>query len=148
MAGLASSRILINDNDKPITLWVKRPSSNSSKEIRDSILIEIYGYTEADIIDFDLKKPGYFYISNKNPREWATYEEVRKWMSNAKGEIPITMPQYVIDNIMAFRRERIESQIFKVGLFIVNPNIKEQFIRELMDILSLSGQKELMLSTV
>lgn len=139
MAGRASSKNIVN-NAADIVLYVKKPASNSSREIRDAILKEHFGYTEADIIELDQKKKGYFYISDTGKTgEWASVDQVKGWKPNAAGEVPITMPQTLIDSLISFREQRADFEVFKVAAFITDAKIRDDFMQDLKRILNYSG---------
>ncbi len=143
MAGKGTSTRLAN-SDQETVFWVKKPASNSSREIRDAILRDLFGYTEAEITDFDVKKPGYFYVSDSTkPKDWASFENVKNWKSNANGEVPISMPQYLIDDINLFREQRALSEILKTGGLITDAEIRNNFMRDLEHIFNSSGQKRI-----
>lgn len=145
MPAEASSKNIINNfTDKNTEVWVKKPSSNSSREIRDTILKENFGYTDADIVALDMAKPGYFYVSDsRDTKNWATFEHVGSWKINANGEVPISMTQNMITNLTLFREQRANLEIFKVAMFISDPQIRDLFRNDLDAILNNFGQKRI-----
>lgn len=139
MAGKATSQRII-DNDKGTDVWVKKPVTNSSREIRDTILRELFGYTEEDIKQLDIQKKGYFYISDSSkPEEWAIVNHVRDWKPNPNGEVPISMPQTLIDNLITFKSERIAFELNKVLGWISNSELRSSLLQAFQKILTNSG---------
>jgi hypothetical protein len=142
MAGQAVSKTLTGNIETEI--WIVKPVSNSSREIRDAILRENFGYTEEDIKALDREKPGYFYISDSSDtKNWATVNHIRDWKTNVNGEVPISMPQALIENLVLFREQRADFEIFKVGMFIANAEIRGRFIEDLKKIINSSGEKRI-----
>lgn len=58
-----------HDHDKQM-FSVKKPSSNSSREIRDTILRDYFGYTDADIAEVVKTNDAIFYVVNDNEKFW------------------------------------------------------------------------------
>lgn len=77
MAGKDSSFYYSNESGT-IPIFTKKPISNSSREIRNNILREYFGYTDADIEELKRQTSDkFYYIVNNDEKEWATVEQVR-----------------------------------------------------------------------
>ena len=136
MAGQGSPHHPWNDQDSEVFL-VKKPASNSSREIRDAILREHFGYTETDITELDKKKPGYFYISDSTATDKpASVDRIRGWSTNGSGEVPISMSRDLTDNLIKFREERAVFEVFRIGMFITDAAISRDIKADLENILS------------
>ena len=137
MAASGASFNTTADNEKQL-FWVKKPSSNSSREIRDTILRDYFGYTDADIAEVVKKNDQLFYVVNDNEKFWAAIDKVRGWKTNAAGEIAVPIPQKVIENIIAFREARASFEAFKVGMMISNAETRKNVTDDLTAILNSS----------
>jgi hypothetical protein len=119
-------------------------NDNSSKEIRDNILIDFFGYNEADIKTLDEQKKGYFYINDKRtPKEWATGAQVSSWVFNTDRTVRIDMPQKLIDSLAVFRDQRASLEIFKVGMFITNDETRKSVTEDLGNLFSAASEKRI-----
>lgn len=137
MAGKAASRNSTNTNDNNEVLWVKKPASYSSREIRDEILRGLFAYTEIEIAELDRLKPGYFYINDsRNVKEWASIEQVKEWKTNSKGEVEITIPKTLIENLTRFRQNLLINKINTAILSITNVEVRRQVFQDLQAILN------------
>jgi hypothetical protein len=145
MAGQASSGIHRKPaaGDPVFNARVSYPiTDKSSREIRDNILIDFFGYSEADIAALDVQKKGYFYISDKaSSSEWATGAQVKLWNFNPDRTVRIRMPQTLIDKLTAFPGQRASLEIFKVGMFIADAETRRLITEALENIFSSSGDK-------
>ncbi len=120
---------------------VKKPSSNSSREIRDTILKDYFGYTDADIAEVVKTQDTMFYVVSDNETFWATIDKVRGWKTNAAGEISVPIPQKVIENIIAFREARASFQVFAAALKITDAETRKYFAEDVEAILSSTADK-------
>ncbi len=122
---------------------MKKPATNSSREIRDNLLIEHFGFTTTDITEFDKLKPPFFIFDDSDKNKPATVAHVRSWKTNANGEVPISMPDNRIHSLIAFREQRALFEVFKVGMFIADATIRTNFVADLEKILTTSGEKRI-----
>ena len=119
-------------------------NDGSSREIRDNILRDFFGYNEADIKALDEQKKGYFYISDKTtPKEWATAAQVSSWAFNNDRTVQIAMPQKLIDSLTVFRDQRAALEIFKVGMFITDEETRKSVTADLENLFSTAGDKRI-----
>ena len=119
-------------------------NDNSSKEIRDNILIDFFGYNEGDIKALDEQQKGYFTISDKrHPGKWATGAEMINWSFNTDRTVQIEMPQKLIDGLNSIREQRASFEAFKVGMFISDAAIRKHITDDLENILLASGARRL-----
>lgn len=125
MAGKTSSQLSpANDNGEKIR--IKKPLSNSAREIRNSILGEYFGYTENDIKELDVQMPGKFYIcavGSDGNREM-TFEQVRGWLPDSDGMISITLNDYWLKNLRLFRERQVNNEIFRAVSSITDSELK------------------------
>lgn len=142
MNGRAASVNSTNGNNDDVVIWVKKPVSNSSREIRDEILRGV-GYVESEIAEFDRLKPGYFYINDsRNTKEWASTSQVKEWKSNIKGEVPITMSKKLIEDLIQFHRDFITGKINNAILGITNSELRSKVFQYLWEMLTdLTGKR-------
>ncbi len=148
MAARISSRKhrIMGVNDPLYNVRVSLPiTDNSSKEIRDNILIDFFGYSEGDIKSFNERKSDcYFIIGDpNNPEKWATAADVNSWTLNADRTVPIRIPQKLLDDLKSFRQQRATFEVFKVGMFISDLTLRKNFTDDLESILLSSGEKRL-----
>lgn len=74
--------------------------------------------------------------------QWATIDEVKSWKPNsADGLVQIPLADSWVWGAIDFKRIRAEIEIFKVGNFISNVEIRKEFTTDLEAILSSSGDK-------
>ena len=114
MTGRASSlHFLTNDNQieskTGVEVKVKKPSSDSAREIRDQILRDYFGYTASDIKELDAQLPGKFFIVEKGDKSGKemTADQVRTWLPDANGMISMTLNDYWLKNLSAFHERRV-----------------------------------------
>jgi len=76
------------------TVWIKKPDSYSSLEIRNNILRDEFAFTDADIKAFNQKYPRSWVIEDtKHPNKWATAEEIKSWATGLGGTVPIVLEE-------------------------------------------------------
>lgn len=143
-----ASSLFFSDNitssaQNETVFWVKKPVSNSSREIRDNILIEHFGFTESDITELDKIKPPFYIFDDSVKDKPASVDHVRKWQTNANGEVPIPIPNDRVQSLIAFREQRALFEVFKVGTFIVDPAIRTEVTENLEKILTATGDKRI-----
>lgn len=115
---------------------VKKPASNSSREIRDSILIAEFGFTAKEIEALVAEKDKLFYVRQDNEKDWATVGQVSKWTTNAEGELAIPVRRKVIEDILAFHQRYLETRIFEAVLGITDPTLRANVYKDLLTILN------------
>ena len=94
-------------NNNGVKFKVKKPLSNSAREIRNAILRDYFGYTESDIKELDAKMPGKFFIcvDGSSGNQEMTPDQVKGWMPDpADGMISVPLNDYWITNLTAFRK--------------------------------------------
>jgi hypothetical protein len=124
MAGKTSSQ-LSPANDNGETIRIKKPLSNSAREIRDSILRDYFGYTENDIKQLDAQMPGKFYmcaVGGDGNREM-TPEQVKGWAPDSDGMISVTLNDYWLKNLRLFRERQVSNEIFRAVSSITDSEI-------------------------
>lgn len=135
-----SGSLKFSDDFTKQLFWIKKPASNKSREIRDAILGEYFGYTDADITELTQKNDKLFWIREDQDKDWASVAQVRGWKTDLKGGISIPIPQKVIDEIITFREQRALFEAFKVSTFITDPATRKAIKDGLESILLLSGE--------
>jgi len=140
MSGRALSLHTFSSNPGETVIKVKKPSNNS-KKIRDQILRDYFGYTEADIAEFSLQEQIVFRIVQKGETDWANPKQVMKWEVDSGGNLSIPTPNTLIDKLNDFRDQRASFEIFKVVMFITDTEIRQNITEDLEIILSASGDK-------
>jgi len=143
MAGRASSLHSLSGNPGETIIKVKKPDSNRSREIRDKIWREFFGYTEADIEEFKRQKQIIFRISQDGETDWADFSQVTKWAVDSEGNLSIPTPDRLIHKLNDFRDQRASFEIFKVGMFISNSEVRKNITDDLEIVLSASGDKRI-----
>jgi hypothetical protein len=122
---------------------VKKPASNSSVEMRDTILRDYFGYTDADIEALNNSKNGYLRICNDKSIDWASKDQVKHWKVDKYGQVTIPLPQNWCDEAIRFRGQRVQSETFKLGGFITDSLISNEVVADLNIILSRSGNERM-----
>lgn len=145
MTGLTTSVNTSNGNgvSNETSFQVKKPTSNSSLDIRNSILTEHFGYTEADIKALDKFNSKYFVIKeekNKTPNRWAISTEVARWKPDSKGNLTIPIDNVLVRNLQDFRERRIVMQIFYAAGLISDSKLRAEVSEYLIKILGLNRE--------
>lgn len=143
----------MNDPNEEI-YKVKKPATNNSQAIRNTILKEYFGYTDADIEALNASKPKLFFIEDTNALGvWATENQVRSWKVDADGFVSIPLKKDRIKQIKVFREQRLIAQIYAAIAFITDTEARTNALADLQKIFSLSeserieGLSNLILST-
>jgi hypothetical protein len=139
----SGASLIFADNFGEQVFLVTKPANGNSREIRDSILREYFGYTDADITELRQKSDKLFYVREDKEKDWASAAQVKKWKADLDGKISIPISQRIIDDITAFRDQRASFEIFKVGMFITDSSIKDEFSKDLDIILNKSGDQRI-----
>ena len=143
----------MNDPNEEI-YKVKKPATNSSQAIRNTILKEYFGYTDADIEALNTYKPKLFFIEDTNALGiWATENQVRSWKVDTDGFVSIPIKKDRIEQIKVFREQRLLAQIYSAIAFITDAEARTNALADLRKIFSSSendrieGLSNLLLST-
>jgi len=145
----SSPYFLANDNQVEVKtgveVKVKKPSSNSAREIRDAILRDYFGFTKVDIEALDAQMPGKFFIVEKGDKSGKemTAEQVRTWMPDANGMISMSLNDYWLKNLSAFRERRIMVVLNQAVGAISDSTIRAEVLGDLEKIIYLSGNDRL-----
>lgn len=126
-------------NEPTTTFLVKKPPSNSSREIRDAILLVEFGFSSKEIEASVAYKDKLFYVCEGKETDWASTTKVGRWKTNAAGELSIPVRQSVINDILAFHERFLNARIFEAVLFITDPRVRADVANDLMNILKASG---------
>ena len=145
MAGRVSSKHhqRTGVNEPVYNVRVSYPvNENSSKKIRDNLLIDFFGYNEADIKSFNEQRNYcYFIIGDPlKPDQWATGAQVNSWTLNNNPTVPIRIPQKLIDDLNSFRRQRASFEAFKVGMFVSDAAIRKHITDDLENYFFIVGR--------
>jgi len=143
MSGRALSLHTLSDNPGETVIKVKKPDSNRARDIRDKILREYFGYTEEDLVEFKRQQQIIFRISQDGETDWANFKQVMKWEVDSAGNLSIPTPDTLIYQLNNFREQRALFEIFKVGMFITDTEIRQNVTADLEIILSASGDKRI-----
>lgn len=158
--------------DEPSRVFfAKRPASNSSREIRDAILVDEFGFTPIEIRALTAFNDKLFYIrhipkdgkssakfagrhkptalaakvaSRHQPKEdWATVTEVAGWPTNINGELSIPVKERVIKDVLTFHERYVKLKIGEAVVFISDPQSRSEVLKDLLNILNSSGNDRL-----
>lgn len=123
---------------------VKKPDSNSAREIRDQILREYFGYTAEDVEALTAARPKLFFIEDTTkPGVWATSNQVKGWKTDAEGFLSIPIKKETVSQIIAFREQRLSVQINFAVAFIADPELRMALAENLRKIFGFSESERL-----
>ena len=112
-----------------IIVKVKKPGSNSSREIRNIILRDEFYYTAFDIEAFNLKFGETYTIIQKGMvNGWATAAQVKNWkVGAADGLTSITLSAGWVETAEQFRNDRIKTVIEQSAGAIFDADSQKDF---------------------
>ena len=116
-----------------------------SREVRNQILREQFGFSDADIAEYDIltNGKGFVVFNEKNPKNkgedkvWATPKEVKSWENRKTGEIVINVPESQVATLKEFParlaalKKEASELISKHFIDLIMPLGKQTFGREL-----------------
>ncbi len=133
----------MNDPNEEI-YKVKKPVNNSAYRIRNAILKEYFGYTDVDIEALDISKPNFFFIEDTNALGiWATENRVKSWKVDASGFLSIPLKRDRIEQIKAFREQRLLAQIYSAIAFVTDTEARTNALADLQKIFSSSENERI-----
>lgn len=101
-------------NNQETKVKVRKPFSNSAREIRNAILREHFGYTDSDIEELDRQMPGKFIITEIGSNKEATAEQIKNSpVDPIDGLLPVSLNDFWIKTLPGFLERRKASVIFK-----------------------------------
>lgn len=117
-------------------------TTNLAKKIRENILRDEFGYTDADIREFNEKHPADLVIEDSRyANKWALDEYVKGWKAETDGLVPITLEDQWVTNVMNFLTQRASFEVFKTGIFFTDAALKNEVLDDLENLISASGEK-------
>jgi len=130
---------------------VKKPSSPASKnstifskQIRNDILRDEFGYNDAEIAAFNIEHPTDCVIEdNKYPNKWATDEQVKNASVEADGLIALVLEKSWIKTVEDFRDRKILNAVSSAVGAISDSDLQRRVSNDLDAILKLSGTERL-----
>lgn len=140
MAGKTSSPHF-SANGSEVKIKIKKPAVNTARAVRDAILRDYFGYTETDIKELDAQMPGKFFIcvEGGNGNQEMTPEQVRGWLPDSDGTISVTLNDYWLKNLPAFRERRITTILTQSTGAISDAQVRAEVLADLEKIIHLSG---------
>ncbi len=116
-------------------------STAFSKQIRNDVLRDEFGYNDAEIAAFNVKYPtGWVIEDNKYPNKWATDEQIKDAAVGTDGLIALVLedPPWV-KAVQSFRNGRIHNAVTTAVGAISDSNLQRRVSDDLNAILKLSG---------
>lgn len=123
---------------------IKKPDNFDSKKIRDTILLNEFGFTEPGVVDFNGKYPNTYVIEDTNaPNIWAARKKVEKWVVEADGLVPIVLEDPWVNAVVAFRNNRTEVDVIWTTGFVTDGKLREELRTILTNLLTSFGSKRI-----
>lgn len=128
-----------------VKVRVRKPASNSAREIRDTILRDYFGFTTSDIKELDAQMPNRFIIIPENGSNTeATVEQVRSApVSPADGLLIIPLNDDWVNNLPKFLEQRIDIALNQSVGAIADSKVQMEVLGDLRNILNSSGSNRI-----
>ena len=140
-AAINSARVV---RVKKPSLPASKNSTAFSKQIRNDILRDEFGYNDAEIAAFNTEYPtGWVIEDNEYPNKWATDEQIKNASVGTDGLIALVLEDPWVKAVQSFRDRRIFNAVTTAVGAISDADLQRRVGNDLETILKLSGTARL-----